>query len=1000
MLLETKLKETMKNFITKLFGTKYDREIKKMAPLVEEINEHFEKLADLSEEELVGKTEEFKKRLADGETLDDIMTEAFAVVKEASRRHIGESWDVCDLPITWNMVHFDVQLIGGIALHRGKIAEMTTGEGKTLVATLPCYLNALSGKGVHIVTVNDYLARRDSEWMGKIYKYLGLTVGVIQNEMRNVDRRKMYECDITFGTANEFGFDYLRDNMSQHSDDRVHRKYFYAIIDEVDSILIDEARTPLIISGQVERSVHSRYIEMKPTIQKIVHKQTQLLSDMLAKAEKMIVDGQEEDKFEAGTLILAAQRGAPKNKKLLKILKEPGMKRLISDVEASYMRDKKLHEIDDRLYYFIDEREHSIALTDLGIKQLNKAEQILYEIPDLSTMLSEIDGNDSLSPEEKKKKSDVQYQLHAERSEKVHAMNQLLKAYSLYEKDVEYVLQDGKVMIVDEFTGRVLPGRRYSDGLHQSIEAKENVKVEAESQTLATITLQNYFRMYEKLAGMTGTAETEAQEFFDIYKLDVMVIPPNKTIIRDDSEDKIYRTRREKFNAIIEEIVEKYNEGRPVLVGTTSVDVSETISRMLKRTGLKHNVLNAKQHQSEAEIVANAGEKSAVTIATNMAGRGTDIKLGDGVIELGGLHIIGTERHEARRIDRQLRGRAGRQGDPGSSLFFMSLEDDLMRLFGGDRLGLIMDKLGVDDGEVIEHKMVTSAIERAQKKVEAQNYSIRKYTLDYDDVMNVQRSWIYDRRLSALERESIKEEVVELIGEVLQDIVGQYCPEKEHPEEWNLSVFTDELRKIFLIDFKFKEDDLPGLTPEVVHEKVLGAAMEIYKMKESMYGEEVMRQLERYAVLSTIDRHWRDHLAEMDELRTGIGLRAYHGAMGKPIDIYKREAFTIFEQMIYTIDREIVNMVYKIQLKMPEKSRDERRQDMTTSHADATGMGIATGAQQKIQGAGQEKNPMAAASQAGKQVRTIKRQQPKVGRNDPCPCGSGKKYKKCHGKDV
>ncbi len=1003
MLLETKLKEDMKNFITKLFGSKHERDAKKMTPLVEEINDHFAKLENLSEEELIGKTEEFRKRLADGETLDDIMPEAFAVVKEACRRHVGESWDVCDLPITWNMVHFDVQLIGGIVLHQGKIAEMGTGEGKTLVATLPCYLNALSGKGVHIVTVNDYLARRDSEWMGKIYKYLGLTVGVIQNEMRNTDRRGMYECDVTFGTANEFGFDYLRDNMAQHSDDRVHRNYFYAIIDEVDSILVDEARTPLIISGQVEQSVHNRYLEMKPTIQKIVRKQTQLITDMLSKAEKMITDGQEDDEFEAGILLLAAQRGAPKNKKLLKILKEPGIKRLTSDVEASFMRDKKLHEIDDRMYYFIDEREHSIALTDLGTKQLDPAEQILYEIPDLSTMLSEIDGDKSLNPEDKKKKSDEQYKLHAERSEKVHAMNQLLRAYSLYEKDVEYVLQDGKVMIVDEFTGRVLPGRRYSDGLHQSIEAKENVKIEAESQTLATITLQNYFRMYKKLAGMTGTAETEAQEFFDIYKLDVMVIPSNKPIVRDDSEDKIYRTRREKFNAIIEEIVEKYNEGRPTLVGTTSVDVSETISRMLKRTKLKHNVLNAKQHQSEAEIVANAGEKSAVTIATNMAGRGTDIKLGEGVVELGGLHIIGTERHEARRIDRQLRGRAGRQGDPGSSLFFMSLEDDLMRLFGGDRLGLIMDKLGVDDGEVIEHKMVTSAIERAQKKVEAQNYAIRKHTLDYDDVMNVQRSWIYGRRLSALERESIKDEVVELIGEVLKDIVAQYCPEKDHPETWNMAAFTEELRKIFLVDFKFKDEELPGFTPEVVHEKVLHATNEIYKMKESMYGEEMMRQLERYAVLTTIDRHWRDHLAEMDELRTGIGLRAYHGGMGKPIDIYKREAFKTFEQMVLTIDREIVNLVYKIQLKMPEKSRQESGQGVTTSHADATGMGIASGAQQKAQAQMQSsggKSPMAAASQAGKQAQTIKRAQPKVGRNDPCPCGSGKKYKKCHGKNA
>ncbi|RKX27500.1 MAG: preprotein translocase subunit SecA, partial [Candidatus Zixiibacteriota bacterium] len=672
------------------------------------------------------------------------------------------------------------------------------------------------------------------------------------------------------------------------------------------------------------------------------------------------------------------------------------IKKLVHEVESSFMRDKKLNEIDDRLYYFIDEREHSIALTDLGTAQLKPEEQKLFEIPDISTMLSEIAGDSSLSPEERQKKTDEIYSLHSEYSEKVHAINQLLRAYTLYEKDVEYVLQDGKVMIVDEFTGRILPGRRYSDGLHQSIEAKEQVKIEAESQTLATITLQNYFRMYDKLAGMTGTAETEAQEFWDIYKLDVMVVPTNKQIIRNDSEDQIYRTRSEKYNAIIKEIVERHNEGQPILVGTTSVDVSETLSRMLKRTGLKHNVLNAKHHQSEAEIVAHAGEKGAVTIATNMAGRGTDIRLGEGVKELGGLHIVGTARHEARRIDRQLRGRSGRQGDPGSSKFFLSLEDDLMRLFGGDRLGSIMDKLGVEEGEVITHGMVTKAIERAQKKVEAQNYAIRKHTLDYDDVMNVQRSHIYERRLGALERDSIKNEVVDLINEVLLDLIEQYCPENQHPEEWNLKGFTDELRKIYLLNLQFKKEDIPQLTPEKLKEQVLGAVMHIYKQKEIAYGDEIMRQLESYAVLSTIDQHWRDHLAEMDELRTGIGLRAYHGGMGKPIDIYKQEAFKMFQEMILSIDREIVNLVFKLQVNLPDKTRDEHHQDMVTSHADATGMGLASGAQP--QGESGEKNPMAEASQAGNQNRTYKRKYPKVGRNDPCPCGSGKKYKKCHGK--
>jgi len=990
----------MMNLITRIFGTKHDRDAKKMAPAVAEINEQFEKLKDLSEEELRARTDLFRERLKAGETLDDIMAEAFAVVKEACRRHLGTTWDVAGIETEWNMVPFDVQLIGGIALHQGKITEMATGEGKTLVATMPVYLNALEGKGVHVVTVNDYLAQRDRDWMGAIYEYLGLTVGVIQNAMINADRREMYMCDVTFGTANEFGFDYLRDNMAQRSEDRVHRNYNYAIIDEVDSILIDEARTPLIISGQVEASGHDRYREMKPTVEGIVRKQATLINDMLSKAENLLEGGRAEDEFEAGLMLLSANRGAPKNKRLLKILKETGMKKLMSDVESAFMRDKKVHEIDDRLYYFIDEREHAIALTDLGTDQLTRDEQKLFEIPDISTMLSELDGDESLPDDERQQKTDEIYRVHGERSEKVHAISQLLRGYALYEKDVEYVLQDGKVMIVDEFTGRVLPGRRYSDGLHQAIEAREGVRIEAESQTLATITLQNYFRMYDKLAGMTGTAETEAQELWDIYKLDVMVIPTNVLVIRDDLDDEIYRTRHEKYNAIIEEIESQSDKGRPILVGTVSVDVSETLSRMLKRKGIPHNVLNAKHHQKEAEVVAHAGQSGNITIATNMAGRGTDIKLGEGVVEAGGLHIVGTGRHESRRIDRQLRGRAGRQGDPGSSKFFLSLEDDLMRLFGGDRLGSVMDRLGVEEGEVIAHKMVTKAIERAQKKIEMQNFAIRKHTLDYDDVMNVQRKWIYERRLAALERPSIKEEVVELIGEVLDLLIDAHCPEKTYPEEWNLRGFTDDLRKIYLMNLEFREEDIEKLTRETLKEKVLGAVMEIYTKKETAYGEEVMRQLERYAVLSTIDHHWRDHLAEMEELRTGIGLRAYHGGMGKPIDIYKREAFRTFQEMVDTVDKEIVNLVYKLQIKEPEKSREERRRErqLVSSHADSTGMGMTAPPEPQLADGQRGENPMAEASQAGKQMRTFKRQTKKVGRNDPCPCGSGKKYKKCHGR--
>ncbi|MFH1687093.1 MAG: preprotein translocase subunit SecA [bacterium] len=1000
----------MKNLITKIFGTKHDRDVKKLSPLVDEINRHFVELDKLSEDDLRAKTDEFRRRLSEGEALDDLLPEAFAVVKEACRRHLGQSWRVAGIETEWNMVHFDVQLIGGVALHQGKIAEMATGEGKTLVATLPVYLNALEGKGVHVVTVNDYLALRDRDWMGRIYEYLGLSVGVIQNQMTNVERKAMYQCDVTFGTANEFGFDYLRDNMSQTAEDRVHRHYNYAIIDEVDSILIDEARTPLIISGQVRSSGHDRYREMKPTVELIVRRQTGLINDMISKAESLLSGGKADDEFEAGIHLLAVQRGAPKNKRLQKLMKEPGMAKLVTDVESSFMRDKKLHEIDDRLYFFIDEREHSIALTDLGTAQLSPAEQRLFEIPDISTMLSEVEGDESLSVEDRQRKTDDIYRVHGERSEKVHAMNQLLRAYAMYEKDAEYVLQEGRVMIVDEFTGRILPGRRYSDGLHQAIEAKEGVTIEAESQTLATITLQNYFRMYDKLAGMTGTAETEAQEFFDIYKMDCMVMPTNVPCIRNDMDDLIYRSRQEKYAAIIQEIQDCHNAGRPVLVGTITVDVSETLSRMLKRAKIPHNVLNAKHHQQEAEIVAGAGGSGAVTIATNMAGRGTDIKLAEGVVEAGGLHIIGTERHESRRIDRQLRGRAGRQGDPGSSLFFMSLEDDLMRLFGGDKLTMVMDKLGVEEGEVITHGMVTKAIERAQKKVEAQNYAIRKHTLEYDDVMNVQRRWIYERRLAALERPSIKDEVIELIEGVLDTIIETHCPEKTYPEQWNLEGLAEDLRRVYLLSHDFRKGNVESLTREGVRETILDAVMQFYNQKESLYGDEVMRQLERYAVLSTIDRHWRDHLAEMDELRAGIGLRAYHGGMGKPIDIYKKEGFGIFQTMVETVDREIVHLVYKLQVKMPEKSREGRRRDgeMVATHADTTGMamrGAAAAPPPRRPGAAigptgtrQEENPMAEASQAGRQARTIKHTQPKVGRNDPCPCGSGKKYKKCHGR--
>lgn len=1011
----------MANIITKIFGTKHGRDIKKIRPLVDEINEQLEEIRSLADDQLRAKTEEFKKRLAEEETLDDILPEAFAVVKETCQRLCGTSWDVVGIKTEWNMVPYDVQLIGGIVLHQGKISEMATGEGKTLVATLPTYLNALSGKGVHIVTVNDYLAKRDSEWMGKIFDFLGLTVGCIQNDMDSAARRVEYNKDITYGTNNEFGFDYLRDNMAQTIDDRVQRGYNYAIVDEVDSVLIDEARTPLIISGQVESKLDQRFAEMQPIVSTLVRKQSNLLNERIAQAEKLLANNNDNDQYEAGKLLLSVSRGAPKNKKFQKLIKEGGVQGLITNVESGYLRDKKLHEVDEMLYYVIDERENTINLTDHGRSQLPKAEQELFTIPDISEGLSEIEGNASLALEEKTKRTDELYRLHGERSEKVHSISQLLKAYNLFEKDVEYVVQDGKILIVDEFTGRLMPGRRYSDGLHQAIEAKENVRIEGESQTLATITLQNYFRMYKKLAGMTGTAETEAQEFWDIYKLDVVSVPTNEPVRRLDFNDVVYLTRREKYNSIIDEIVDCYNTGRPVLVGTISVEVSETLSRMLKRQGVPHNVLNAKFHQMEAEIVSGAGRAKAVTIATNMAGRGTDIKLGEGVVkhqncalldprkdeeicpyfkELKcrekvpcGLHIMGTERHESRRIDRQLRGRSGRQGDPGSSRFYLSLEDDLMRLFGGDRLARVMDRMGVKEGEVITHPMVTKAIERAQKRVEIQNFSIRKHTLEYDDVMNSQREVVYNRRLAALERESIKEEVLELIDSVLDTLVQKYCLEKEYPENWDLNGFKAELSHTFLLNLEFKEEDIPSLTQEKVFENIHQAILTFYGQKENLYGADIMRRLERYAVLMTIDRHWRDHMYEMDQLKTGIGLRAY--GQRDPLVEYKKEAYRLFAEMIEMVDKEIVGMVFKLQVNIPEKPREERRHQaqkdsLVASHQDTVGMGFGSARQTE------EANPMAEASKRGT-VKPFKREMAKVGRNDPCPCGSGKKYKKCHG---
>ncbi|OGK06546.1 MAG: preprotein translocase subunit SecA, partial [Candidatus Raymondbacteria bacterium RifOxyC12_full_50_8] len=764
--------------LSSIFGSKHQRFIKKCLPVVQIVNRYFEEYQSLSEEVLKGKTAEFRDRLAKGETLDQLLPEAFAVAKEACRRFKGKSWNVAGRPTTWDMVPYDVQLIGGMVLHQGKIAEMATGEGKTLVAVLPVYLNALTGRGVHLVTVNDYLAQRDAEWMGEIYKYLGLTVGCILNNMDNDERRKSYACDITYGTNNEFGFDYLRDNMAVDAADMVQRPFFYAIVDEVDSVLIDEARTPLIISGAVNVST-DKYDEMNPLVKKLFERQNYLNNQLITEARTFMEKEPQDEQtnYEIGKRLLQVKLGGPENRQLLKMFQEPGMKRLCDQVENNFLRDKNLNTLEEQNYFNINEKNNSADLTDKGREILagTHGDTDLFLLPDLSDELVKTDNDESLAETEKLKKKEELHRSHSEKSERIHIISQFLRAYSLFEKDVDYMVQEGRVIIIDEHTGRPLEGRRYSDGLHQAIEAKEKVKVQRESQTLATVTLQNYFRMYEKLAGMTGTAETEEGEFWEIYKLDVVVVPTNDKIRRVDGNDVIYKTKREKYKAIIDEIRQLNEEGRPVLVGTISVEVSELIANMLKRQGIRCNVLNAKQHAREAEIVSLAGQRCAVTIATNMAGRGTDIKLGEDVVKYldetkskekatGGLFILGTERHEARRIDRQLRGRAGRQGDPGESRFYLSLEDDLMRLFGSDRITGIMDRLGMKEDEPIIHPWITKSVSRAQKRVEARNFEIRKHLLEYDNVMNIMRTEIYKRRKAALLGENIDEHLNTMLG--------------------------------------------------------------------------------------------------------------------------------------------------------------------------------------------------------------------------------------------
>jgi preprotein translocase subunit SecA len=1012
----------MLNIVKKLFGDKHEKNLKLLWPVVDEINQEYEKLKQLSDDELRAKTQEFKNKINEftaetkkhidelkeklqsdedfdrnaaydeldaleeklneeyEEILSQILPEAFAVVKSTCERLVGKTWTVVGNKIHWDMVPYDVQLIGGMVLHQGKIAEMATGEGKTLVATLPVYLNALTGRGVHLVTVNDYLAQRDSEWMGEIYKFHGLTVGCILNTMSPQQRKEIYNRDITFGTNNEFGFDYLRDNMAVDKEGQVQRGHNYVIVDEVDSVLVDEARTPLIISGPVDVDDH-KYNEMKPRIERIYRKQKNFVANILQEAEKILEESGTTP--EAGVLIFRAFRGLPKSNKLAKVLSEASNKKLMQETELEYLREKakNMYIIDDELYFVIDEKNNSIDLTEKGREELAQGsgmEKEYFVLIDLGTEISKFENDPNLSDQEKIQMKDKLYSKYSEASERIHTLNQLLKAYTLFDKDVEYVItEDGKIAIVDEFTGRVLPGRRYSDGLHQAIEAKENVKVQRDSQTLATITLQNYFRMYNKLAGMTGTAETEENEFFSIYKLEVVVIPTHRDCVRDDTDDAIYKTKREKYNAVIEKIDELKKEGRPVLVGTTSVEVSETISRMLKRKGIQHNVLNAKQHQKEADVVAHAGEISAVTIATNMAGRGTDIKLGAGVVDRGGLYILGTERHESRRIDRQLRGRAGRQGDPGTSKFFLSLEDDLMRLFGSDRISSVMEKMGLKEGEVIQHPLISKSVERAQKKVEENNFSIRKRLLEYDNTMNSQREVIYTKRNRALKGDRLKSEIFDLLEEFIDQLVEAHFDNAEAEQ------IKEEMLLKLLVEVKIEPEEFEKLGKDGLKDKLLNASKEFYRRKEEMLSTELMARLERYAMLSVIDTKWKEHLREMDDLKEGIGLRAY--GQKDPLVEYKAESFKLFVSLLEQIRNDVVSFAFKFFPHAPGEVQQQRRQPatrLTESKQVATNIGL-----QQRPG-----SPQVAGKLQPIQVAE------KVGRNDPCPCGSGKKYKQCHGK--
>ncbi|WP_454801684.1 preprotein translocase subunit SecA [Mucilaginibacter phyllosphaerae] len=1101
----------MLDFFSKLFGSKSDRDVKGIMPIVEKVKAAYAKLDQLTNDELRGKTIEFKETIAAGlagidaeiqaikarteteldvevsekvalytqldklekdrnkeleEILMNILPEAFAVVKETARRFSQNktievtatqfdrelaarknnviingdkathhnTWLAAGNEVTWNMVHYDVQLIGGIVLHQGKIAEMATGEGKTLVATLPAYLNALAGQGVHIVTVNDYLARRDSEWMGPLYEFHGLAVDCIdKHEPNSEERRKAYLADITFGTNNEFGFDYLRDNMTRSPEELVQRKLHYAMVDEVDSVLIDDARTPLIISGPIPRGDEHEFYELKPRIERLVNAQKAYVNSVLNEAKKAINDGSTgvED---GGLALLRAHRALPKSKALIKFLSEGANRTVLQKTENHYMQDqgKEMPKVDSELFFIIDEKNNSVELSEKGIELITASgeDPNFFVMPDVGTEIANIEKSD-VPAEEKIARKDELMRDFSIKSERIHSVNQLLKAYTLFEKDTEYILDEGKVKIVDEQTGRVLDGRRYSDGLHQAIEAKENVKVEDATQTFATVTLQNYFRMYHKLCGMTGTAVTEAGEFWQIYKLDVVEIPTNTPTSRDDRQDLVYRTIREKYNAVADEIVKLTQAGRPVLVGTTSVEISELLSRMLKLRGIKHNVLNAKMHQKEADIVAEAGQAGTVTIATNMAGRGTDIKLGAGVKDAGGLAIVGTERHESRRVDRQLRGRAGRQGDTGSSQFFVSLEDNLMRLFGSERISNLMVRMGIEEGEVIQHSMISKSIERAQKKVEENNFGIRKRLLEYDDVMNSQRTVIYAKRKNALFGDRLDVDISNTVFDVIEDVVTEY------KEAANFEGFQMEVIRLFSVDTEVTADEfaatsIPNLVDSTFIEvtdfykrKAEAIAHQAYPVLKDVYdtrgqyvenivvpfsdgihglqvavplkkavdnhGLEVFKSFEKNVTLSLIDDAWKEHLREMDELKQSVQNAVYE--QKDPLLVYKFEAFELFRQMLSNVNKELVSFLFRggipvqqepeqVREARPEPKLDLKNMRTTKPELSSEANGIAVDDTREIQ-----------------KPTPVKVEQ-KIGRNDPCPCGSGKKYKSCHGQGL